>query len=100
MVVFRVHAVSGFLVLGEGFTVFALVLGMEYHVNRVVRHNSVLYRCLKITFSIVSQIQLNLRKSTGESQNRCIQRALNGPVTAERPVLRENPRRNNKRTFV
>ena len=43
---------------------------------------------------------VTLRKSTGESQNRCIQRALNGPVTAERPVLRKNPRRNNKQTFV
>ncbi len=41
-----------------------------------------------------------MRKSTGQSQNRCVQRCLNGPVTAERCRGNENPRRNNKRTFV
>ena len=43
---------------------------------------------------------VTLRKSTGESQNRCVQRCLNGPVTAERCRGNENPRRSNKRTFV
>ena len=43
---------------------------------------------------------VTLRKSTGESQNRCVQRSLNGPVTAERCRGNENPRRSNKRTFV
>ena len=41
-----------------------------------------------------------LHKSTGQRQNRCIQRALNGSVTAERRRANENPRGNNERTFV
>ena len=43
---------------------------------------------------------VTLRKSTGESQNRCVQRSLTGSVTAERCRGNENPRGNNKRTFV